>query len=337
MSNPLLDLQPNKVSRDIGSYVTYVYGAPKCGKSRFAAEFPNAIFFASEPTQNTIPGIFKKDITSWAQFKKMVRYLKDDNVKEKFKTVVLDTVDLLAQFCERYICNQEGVEDLKDIAWGAGYGRVEREFEQTLRDIMYMGYGLVMISHVTTSTFTREDGSEYNKTTPAVNSKRCKAVVENIADIYGWIHTIQDEKGNSKQVITLRANDDSVSGGNHFKYMIPQVDLSYESLSKAVSDAIDEDERHCGNANFFTDERVGLPEKIEYNFDALLGEFNEMTKAVQKNVSKEDFKNLWAPKIVEITSKYLGKGKKVADITPSQVEQLALIVDDLRTEIENGI
>ena len=61
MSNPLLDLQPNKVSRDIGSYVTYVYGAPKCGKSRFAAEFPNAIFFASEPTQNTIPGIFKKD------------------------------------------------------------------------------------------------------------------------------------------------------------------------------------------------------------------------------------------------------------------------------------
>lgn len=64
MGNPLLDLQPNKVSRDIGSYVTYIYGAPKCGKSRFAAEFPNAIFFASEPTQNAIPGIYKIDITT---------------------------------------------------------------------------------------------------------------------------------------------------------------------------------------------------------------------------------------------------------------------------------
>lgn len=62
-----------------------------------------------------------------------------------------------------------------------------------------------------------------------------------------------------------------------------------------------------------------------------------MTKAVQQNVSKEDFNKVWGPKIVEITSKYLGKGKKVRDITPEQVEQLALIVDDLRTEIENGI
>lgn len=336
MSNPLLDLQPNKVSRDVGSYVTYIYGAPKCGKSRFAAEFPNAIFFASEPTQNTIPGIFKIDITSWAEFKKMVRYLKDDSVKEKFKTVVLDTVDLLAQFCERYICNQEGVEDLKDIAWGAGYGRVEREFEQTLRTIMYMGYGLVMISHVTTSTFTREDGSEYNKTTPAVNSKRCKAVVENIADIYGWIHTVQDENGNPKQVITLRASDDSVSGGNHFKYMVSQVDLSYEALSKAVSDAIDEDEKNCGNADFFTDARMELPQKRELDFDSLMEEFKALTKQIQKNTGAE-FKTKWAPKITHIVDKYLGVGKKVNDCTPAQAEQLELIVSDLKDEVANGL
>lgn len=185
MSNPLLDLQPNKVSRDIGSYVTYIYGAPKCGKSRFAAEFPNAIFFASEPTQNAIPGIFKVDITNWSEFKKNVRFLDNDEVKKKFKTVVLDTVDLLATFAERYICSQAGVDDLKDIGWGAGYGRVEREFEQTIRKIVQMGYGLVLISHDTTGTFTREDGTEYNKITPAISSKRCKGVVENLADVYG--------------------------------------------------------------------------------------------------------------------------------------------------------
>lgn len=336
MSNPLLELTPNKVSRDIGSYVTYIYGAPKVGKSRFAAEFPDAIFFASEPTQNTIPGIMKMDITSWGEFKKMVRYLKDDEVKKKFKTVVLDTVDLLAQFCERYICSQEGVEDLKDIAWGAGYGKVEREFEQTLRNIMYMGYGLVMISHVTTGTFTREDGSEYNKTTPAVNSKRCKAVVENLADIYGYIHTISDENGNSKQVITLRAADDSVSGGNHFKYMVPQVDLSYAALSQAVSNAIDEDEKHCGNSDFFTDARMELPEEKHLDFEAMMTEFNDLTHKIQKSAGDE-FKSKWAPKIVEITNKYLGVGKKVNDCTSAQAEQLELILIDLKDLVGQGL
>ncbi len=337
MSNPLLELTPNKVSRDIGSYVTYIFGRPKVGKSRFAAEFPNAIFFASEPTQNTIPGIFKIDVTSWAEFKKMVRYLKDPEVQSKFKTVVLDTVDLLAQFCERYICNQEGVEDLKDIAWGAGYGRVEREFEQTLRSIMYLGYGMVLISHETTGTFTREDGTEYNKITPAVGSKRCKAVVENIADIYGRIHTVKDEDGASKQVITLRTNDDSVSGGNHFKYMVSEVDLSYQALAKAIEDAIELDEKECGHSEFFTDNRMELPEKKKLDFPAMMEEFKDLTHQIQHNVEPDEFKSKWAPKIISITDKYLGKGKKVADCTEAQAEQLELILIDLKEEVAKGL
>lgn len=28
-NNPLLDLQPNKVSKDLSSYITYIYGSPK--------------------------------------------------------------------------------------------------------------------------------------------------------------------------------------------------------------------------------------------------------------------------------------------------------------------
>lgn len=333
-NNPLLDLQPNKVSRDIGSYVTYVYGSPKCGKSRFAAEFPNALFFASEPTQNTIPGIYKIDITTWGEFKRNIRYLKDDEVKSKFKTIVLDTVDLLAQFCERYICTQAGVEEIKDISWGAGYRKVEREFDSCLRQIINLGYGLVLISHVTTGTFTREDGSEYNKITPAVGDKRCRAVVENLADVYGWIHTVEEE-GVSKQVITLRAANDSVSGGNHFKYLVPQIDLSYEALKDAVADAIQKDEEACGNSDFFTDDKVQLPQAPEIDFDALMKEFELLVGKTQELLGT-NFGSVGAPRIMEITDKYLGKGKKVAEMTRDQAEQLQLIVDDMREMLGNG-
>ncbi len=332
MANPLLELQPNKVSRDIGSYVIYIYGEPKCGKSRFAAEFPDALFLASEPTQRAIPGIKIQDVTSWAEFKKMIRYLDDKGVKEKYKTIILDTIDLYAVFAERYICDQACVEDLKDIPYGAGYGRVEREFEQAIRKILNMQYGLVLISHVTQSTFTREDGSEYNKMTPAVSSKRCKAVAENFADIYGFIHTV-----NGSRILTLRAPDGSISGGNHFKHLVPEVPLSYEALAKAVADAIDKDEEEIGNSDFFTDERIKLPQKPEYDFDELMTEFKSIVGQIQKNVSKEEFKNTWAHKITEITDKYLGVGKKVNDCTAQQSEHLALIVEELTELVGQGI
>lgn len=332
MSNPFLELQPNKVSRDIGSYVTYIYGEPKVGKSRFAAEFPDAVFLASEPTQKAIPGIKIMDVTSWVEFKKMLRFLDDKQVKEMFKTVVLDTIDLYANFVERYICNQAGVEDVKDIPYGAGYGRVEREFEQSLRKIINMGYGLVLISHVKTDTITREDGSEYNKLTPAVASKRCKAVAENLADIYGFIHTVD-----GKRVLTLRAPDGSISGGNHFKHLVAEVPLSYAALTKAVSDAIDKDEQEIGHSEYFTDDRIEQPEEVAYDFDALVSEFKKIVGQIQKAVGKDEFRETWAAKITAITDEYLGVGKKVNDCTELQAGQISLIVEDLKELVGNGL
>lgn len=332
MTNPLLNLKPNKVSRDLGSYVVYIYGEPKCGKSRFAAEFPNALFLASEPTQKAIPGIIIQDVTSWAEFKKQIRYLDDEDVKNTFKTIVLDTVDLYADFAERYVCNQAGVEEIKDIPFGAGYGKVEREFESAIRKILNMGYGLVMISHVKVGTFTREDGSEYNKLTPDISSKRCKAVIENFANIYGFIHTVDGE-----QVLTLRVPNGSISGGNHFKYLAEQVPLSYKALSKAVSDSLDKEEQELGNAELFTDERLERPQEATYDFNSLVKEFKSLTSKIQKSVDKTEFKEVWVPKITEITDKYLGIGKKVNDCTAKQSEQIVLILDDLKDLLSNGV
>jgi hypothetical protein len=52
--------------------------------------------------------------------------------------------------------------------------------------------------------------------------------------------------------------------------------------------------------------------------------------------SEEDFVNIWQPRIIEITEKYLGKGKKVNQCTRDQVEMLSLIVFDLKDLIENN-
>ena len=39
MAINLLNIQPHKVSRDLSGYITFIYGAPKVGKTTFATNW----------------------------------------------------------------------------------------------------------------------------------------------------------------------------------------------------------------------------------------------------------------------------------------------------------
>ena len=42
----LLDIKPHKVSRDLSGYITYIYGAPKTGKTTLATQMNGALLLA---------------------------------------------------------------------------------------------------------------------------------------------------------------------------------------------------------------------------------------------------------------------------------------------------
>lgn len=92
----------------------------------------------------------------------------------------------------------------------------------------------------------------------------------------------------------------------------------------ALNDAIDEEARNTGK-EFITEERNTEINKIDLNFDTLITEFSELIKTIPKE--KMEY---YAPRITEITDKYLGKNKKVSNATRDQAEQISLIVFDLK-------
>lgn len=57
MAINLLALEPHKVSRDLSGYITYVYGAPKTGKTTLGSQMPSPLLLAFEKGYNAIPGI----------------------------------------------------------------------------------------------------------------------------------------------------------------------------------------------------------------------------------------------------------------------------------------
>lgn len=70
----------------------------------------------------------------------MLRGLKDPEIKELYKTIVIDTVDKASQLCEKYICNQLGIENIGDGGWATnGWKKVKLEWEQTFNTLTMMG------------------------------------------------------------------------------------------------------------------------------------------------------------------------------------------------------
>ena len=119
--------------------------------------------------------------------------------------------------------------------------------------------------------------------------------------------------------------------GSRFKYTPTHIDFSYKNLVNAIGEAIDKQMEEEGE-ELFTDtiENKYADTTSQLNFDELMAEFNTIIKYLIENYGDEIMASYYQPRISEIVSKYLGRGKKVSNMKREQVESLVLILDDLK-------
>ena len=331
----IFSIQPHQVSRDLRGYSVFFYGGWKTGKTTIASKFPNALLLAFEKGYNALAGIRPQPINSWAEFKKVLRQLKDPRAKEMYETIVVDTADIAYDYCVKYICDNAirpdggyGVDSISDIPFGKGYGLVEKEFDTALRSIVQMDYGLVIISHETDKTFTDQAGNQFNKIVPTLD-KRANNVCARMCDIVAYSRAVTDKNGNLSTKLFMRGTP-RYEAGSRFKYTPDFIDFSYENLVNAIATAIDRQAEEDG-AQYFTDTRKNAYEDTtkDLNFDELMKNCNNLIKSMIDNNSEEVFKEFYQPRIIQITDRYLGRGQKMSQCSREQVEALSLIYDDL--------
>lgn len=332
----LLDIQPHQVSRDLRGYSVFFYGEPKSGKTTIATKFPNHLLLAFEKGYNTIPGAMVQPINTWGEFKKVIRQLKDEKVKARFETIIVDTADIAYDYCEKFICANAprsdggiGVDSIGDIPYGKGYKLAAKEYDEALRTILQLNYGLVIISHAVDKVFKDQNGQEYNQIVPTLDSKP-RNIVSRMADIIGYSRVVTLEDGTNVPKLFMRGTPRYVAG-SRFKYTPEVIDFNYQSLVGAICEAIDKQALEDG-VQYFTEERVNayVETSIELNFDTLMSEFNDIITAIMSNSDDDTFATYWQPRITQTVEKYLGKGAKASQCSREQVEALDLIVSELR-------
>ena len=326
MAINLMALEPHKVSRDLSGYITFIYGPAKCGKTTFGSQMPGALLLAFERGYNALPGVIAQDITTWGEMKQVVRELKKPEVKERFKSLIVDTADIAADCCQKYMCNQLGIENIGDGGWTVnGWAKYKKEFEDTFRTLTQLGYAVVFISHDKEKTIAPQNAKEYQQIGSSMQSSAL-SIIENMSDIIGYAHPKVTENG-SKVVLTLRSSDNSIRCGCRFKHIRPEIDFNYHALTEALNEAIDLEAVETNN-QFVTNERQAPTIVKEYDYDALMAEFQELAGQLMERSAAAN-----GPKITQIIEKYLGKGKKIVETTRDQAEFIYLIVTEIKEDL----
>lgn len=208
----------------------WIYGAPFCGKTTLANQFPTPIMLNTDGNLNSFdaPFIEIKDVLNgriktlgWDVFKDAVSTLQAGN--HEFKTIVVDLVEDAFEYCRRWCYSELNIEHESDNSFKA-WDYVRGEFLATMKTLMTLPYNIVLISHEDTSKdITSKSGDKITSIAPNIQGKIANKLA-GMVDIVARV--IADDK---KRTLNFKA-DEVVFGGGRLKLSSTKIPCSYAAL-----------------------------------------------------------------------------------------------------------
>lgn len=327
----LLKLTPNKINTSVTSKIFLFYGPPKTWKTTVASQFPGAIIAAAEKGYQMIDGVYAQPITKWTDFKEFVYALDDEQVKEKFKTVIIDTASNLYSMCENYIKLREKVGSIDKLPYGKGYKMCIDEFSESINRIPSAGYTLVFICHADENA---DDNGEL-VIKPKLD-KRAYGYITGLADYIFYVRKEEDDDGSIKSFAYASLSAKTTCGGRGDQFISPRFVFTYPELTKQLKLAI---EKQIHELGYDSVEDYGSPN----NSMAVYSDADESLEDVKSDIYQAlDVINNSNPtevtleRIRNFVAETIGD-RKVSEIDMGEITQLETIkffLKDLQRELQ---
>ena len=192
-----------------------------------------------EQGTNALAGIRSMPIMKWTDAKKVLSELRQPKAREMYDSIVVDTASIAWQLCEKYICQREGVDSIRDIPWGGGWTMLKNEFQEFWREITLLGFGILFIAHSKDkpTEMRDEDGEAITAVCPDLPNQ-CYTIINSIVDIIGYLQVQMNPDGSSERFLYTRSTP-YVFAGSRYQYLAPKIKFGYQELVDAIGDAID--------------------------------------------------------------------------------------------------
>lgn len=185
----------SQISDDLDGVAILLWGANGTGKTPLACGMPKPYYLAFEGGLTGIQNVPYAPMKAWKDFLQFVKWATSPASTEEAhrvaQTIILDTVDVMADYCIDYTCSQLGITSLGAKKMGAdgkqdfsvnGYTEYAREFKRETRALRNAGFTLVYIAH---DGGTREDTdpktrARYQKMYPSGDKRAIEPICNDV-------------------------------------------------------------------------------------------------------------------------------------------------------------
>lgn len=193
----ILEIQPNKISKELTSYNFLLYSLPGVGKTTFVTKmFPEkALILGAEFGYKGIPGAMGVPVPNYIALLQYVEQLDTDEAREKYDTLIIDTTTKVGEMIEEYILSMYGKDNLGDCkAHGGAYPLINRYYNMVFNRLKARGYNFVYICHAKSEDIKNEKNEVIGQKYSPNMSNRIAGLIEPEVD-YTFFITLNKNTG----------------------------------------------------------------------------------------------------------------------------------------------
>ena len=234
-----------------------IYGPEGIGKSTFASKFPSPVFIDTEGSTKYMDVARFEKTESWDD---ILLQINEAMAVGSYKTIIVDTVDWADLMCIKAVCSRLNVTGIEDIGYGKGYVYVSEEFKKLLdklEDCVNRGFNVVMTAHAQMRKFEQpEEMGAYDRWEMKLSKKAAPMVKE-------WSDMLLFANYKTMVVEESKTKVKKATGGQRVMYAT---------------------HHPCWDAK----NRFGLPDQMDFSYDAIRHIIEGSPKNVAEPVKKEE-------------------------------------------------
>ena len=202
-----------------------LYGAPKVGKTTMLSQLDDCLIIDTEKGSRMIEG-YIQEVNSRDELIETLIAIKESK-DVKYKYIAIDTIDKVAEWAERRVCEEESVNSIADLAFGKGYGLVREKVAKTISHFKEVAEHLIIIGHRKVAYAVTEGNPIVIPESLDLTGK-LKNVIMAGCDAIGYVY--RDDKENL--MVSFKAND-SIEAGSRCPHLKGQeVKFEWKNIYK---------------------------------------------------------------------------------------------------------
>ena len=217
-----------KVKRKVVSTnpsVLLLYGAPKVGKTTMLSKLDDCLIIDTEKGSRMIEG-YIQEVNSRDELIETLIAIKESK-DVKYKYIAIDTIDKVAEWAERRVCEEEGVTSIADLAFGKGYGLVREKVSQTVSHFKEVAEHLIIIGHRKVAYAVTEGNPIVIPESIDLTGK-LKNVVMAACDAIGYVY-----RNDKEELMASFKSNDAIEAGSRCPHLKGQdVKFKWENIYK---------------------------------------------------------------------------------------------------------